>query len=185
MTLSLGLAYLPGLQAPASQQQHQGRVVNTSIGRPARVLLVRLISHQDGPTATWALTRALIGGAQPISGWWAPVVQCHIRGGWELRAQDARFTVATIPTLIRSRGRHCQRWEAPRHCFPSSPPIAALAQIFTDEPVINADGMCLVPTLILHLYLSHTHDIYDKHKRNPTDLPLHDPKSSTMVPEQG
>jgi hypothetical protein len=39
--------------------------------------------------------------------------------------------------------------------------------------VINADGMCLVPTLILHLYLSHTHDIYDKHKRNLTDLPLH------------
>jgi hypothetical protein len=38
---------------------------------------VRLISHQDGLTATWALTRALIEGVQPKHGWWAPVAQCH------------------------------------------------------------------------------------------------------------
>jgi hypothetical protein len=105
----------------------------------SRGRMLELISHQDGPTVTWALTHALIGGVQPKHGWWAPVAQCHIRRGWEPLARGARFTVTITLALIRSRGRHCQRREAPRHCFLSSPPIAALAQIFTDEPVINAD----------------------------------------------
>jgi hypothetical protein len=81
----------------------------------------------------------------------------------------------------------------PRAALPAAGSSSPLLPFFTahrcpsadvhrrTEPVINADSMCLVPTLILHLYLSHTHDIYDKHKRNLTDLPVRDPKSSTLL----
>jgi hypothetical protein len=64
-----------------------------------------LISHQNGPTTTWALTHALIGGAQPISGWWAPS-HCTIKRRWGPAAHRLRFTCSRVSplskTLVRS-----------------------------------------------------------------------------------
>ena len=38
-----------------------------------------LISSIWAQRTKWTLTRALIGGAQPMEGWWAPVAQPHKR----------------------------------------------------------------------------------------------------------
>ena len=46
-----------------------------------------LISSIWAQRTKWTLTRALIGGAQPMEGWWAPVAQPHKR---EVRTSGTR-----------------------------------------------------------------------------------------------
>ena len=43
------------------------------------IVLLVLISNIWAQRTKWTLTRALIGGAQPMEGWWAPVAQPHKR----------------------------------------------------------------------------------------------------------
>ena len=43
------------------------------------VAMLVLISTIWAQRTKWTLTRALIGGAQPMEGWWAPVAQPHKR----------------------------------------------------------------------------------------------------------
>jgi hypothetical protein len=85
-----------------------------------------LISHQDGPTSTWTLTRALIGDAQPISGWWAPVALRNKRR-WGPTAYCTRFTCSRVspqsknPSPIRggcaaSDGKSPPTSPLPLHC---------------------------------------------------------------------
>jgi len=46
-----------------------------------------------------ALTRALIGGAQPVEGWWAPVAQhTYKRKRWGSVAQCQKFVALYPPT---------------------------------------------------------------------------------------
>jgi hypothetical protein len=86
---------------------------------------IRLISHQDDPTAIWALTsRPDRGRPAHWHGWWAPSHSAYKRR-WGSGAPDTRFTAAAeapiVLTLVRSRERHCQRREAPPsspHCHP-------------------------------------------------------------------
>jgi hypothetical protein len=96
--------HLPRNSALEQQTPHQGQSDNNPDADEVE-LLVRLISHQDGPTAIWALTRALIGGAQPISGWWAPVALRNKRR-WGPAAHGMRFTYSRVSppskTLVRS-----------------------------------------------------------------------------------
>ena len=100
-------------------------------------------------------------------------------------------------TLVRSRGRHCQRREAPLPLpppvFTATPTVAALAQIFTDELVmagsdssIPTDGLWLTLTLSLSpsldpcvLVLSYRMEV-----KIPTILLLVDPKVLTYKGSQ-
>ena len=41
------------------------------------IIVLVLISTIWAQRTKWTLTRALIGGAQPMEGWWAPVAQPH------------------------------------------------------------------------------------------------------------
>ena len=103
-----------------------------------------MISSIWAQRTKWTLTRALIGGAQPMEGWWAPVAQPHKR---EVRTSDTTDEVRCRhcsppqnPNPIREGG--LQRREAPpRHhrsavTTTSSLRVAALAQILTDVPAV-------------------------------------------------
>ena len=109
-----------------------------------------LISSIWAQRTKWTLTRALIGGAQPMEGWWAPVARPHKR------------EVRTSGTMERFAGRHCspprnpnpiregglQRREAPPalplHCV--SPPCLHCTgrrrpeRIYTTEPVMDSSS---------------------------------------------
>ena len=49
--------------------------IDLTVGRRLLVLISTIWAQRT----KWTLTRALIGGAQPMEGWWAPVAQPHKR----------------------------------------------------------------------------------------------------------
>src|SRR3954466_10611889 len=84
---------------------------------------VRLISRTSPTTRTYPLNRALIGGAQPNSGWWAPVAALYKEvGGRTHTVRGSPFAAA--PTDIPSDlGFSVGRREAPPPPpLPTSPP---------------------------------------------------------------
>ena len=77
-----------------------------------------LISSIWAQRTKWTLTHALIGGAQPIEGWWAPVAQPHKR---EVRTSGTTHEVhrrhfPTSKTLIRSERVGCSGGKHHRRC---------------------------------------------------------------------
>jgi hypothetical protein len=73
--------------------------------------MLELISHQDGPTATWALIRALIGGIQPKQGWWAPSPSA-INRRWEPLARVERFNATVHPPSVALPAPGCPTGDA-------------------------------------------------------------------------
>ena len=137
----------------------------------SRGRMLVLISTVWAQRTKQALTRALIGGAQPVEGWWAPVAQhTYKRKRWGSVANNPKM-VALCPTNRNpSRsGMYCSdgkrhrpaatasRLRRPlrhstgdaaiildcrcrhRHHIVSALRVAALAQNFTDEPVVALD----------------------------------------------
>jgi len=94
----------------------------------SRGRMLVLISTIWAQRTKWTLTRALIGGAQPMEGWWAPVAQPHKR---EVRTNGTNDEVhrchcSPPQTLIRSErvgrsgGKH--HW----HSYSTAPPPSCL-----------------------------------------------------------
>ena len=55
-----------------------------------------------------ALTRALIGGAQPVEGWWAPVAQhTYKRKRWGSVARGPKFVILLPPPTETLADRGC------------------------------------------------------------------------------
>ena len=71
----------------------------------SRGRMLVLISTIWAQRTKWTLTRALIGGAQPMEGWWAPVAQLHKR---EMRTSGTNDEIhccslgSHLKTLTRS-----------------------------------------------------------------------------------
>ena len=65
----------------------------------SRGRMLVLISTVWAQLTKRALTRALIGGAQPVEGWWAPVAQhTYKRKRWGSVAQCPKFVALYPPT---------------------------------------------------------------------------------------
>jgi hypothetical protein len=72
-----------------------------------------LISTDPAQRPSRARSRGLVGGAQPIHGWWAPIAQCYIEEVGAT-ARSTRFTAPpqTPPTTLATEGA-LERREAP------------------------------------------------------------------------
>ena len=67
---------IKALSAEDSKKLFLSRVFGSTNGAcPREIEVLVLISTVWAQRTKRALTRALIGGAQPVEGWWAPVVQ--------------------------------------------------------------------------------------------------------------
>jgi hypothetical protein len=124
-----------------------------------------LISTELAQRPTRALIHVLIGGIQPHTGWWAPVVK-HIynemgAGGTGNEVHCSRQHPTKNPN--RSRGECCKRREAP----PASPLAPAHAR--HREAVVYTRRTPLLP---LHRLLLH---------QNPTGLRIRLPLFSFLL----
>ena len=68
----------------------QKRSIMPIFGEDEQFAVLVLISSIWAQRTKWTLTRALIGGAQPMEGWWAPVAQPHKR---EVRTSGTTYEV--------------------------------------------------------------------------------------------
>ena len=68
-------------------------------GSSLKVVLLVLISSIWAQRTKWTLTGALIGGAQPMEGWWAPVARPHKR---EVRTSGTNDEVHRPPLFPTS-----------------------------------------------------------------------------------
>jgi hypothetical protein len=104
-------------------------------------LYVSLISTGLGPTVlSGPLSRVLIGDAQPNDVAGGPLSRSAINRRWGPVVRVTRFTVAasTPPRNPTDQGGAASdgKLHRRRHCSTASPPIAALAQNFTNDPVM-------------------------------------------------
>jgi hypothetical protein len=142
-----------------------------------------LISHQDGPTATWALTHALIGGAQPISGCWALVALCNkrrwgprltVRGGLPLPPPHCSNPVRSERGAA-SGGKPPPTSPLPLHCATvSSPTLASPTTWPTPAPpprpptVRHLTSLSFSPSKSSLL----SHVLHNSKEMYPLDLPV-------------
>ena len=82
---------------------------------PPSLTLLVLISTVWAQRTKRALTRALIGGAQPVKGWWTPVAQhTYKRKMWGSVAPSPKF-VALSPTNRNLSRSGCAESDGKRH----------------------------------------------------------------------
>jgi hypothetical protein len=129
---------------------------------------VGLISTIFGPTARcgpWS--RVLIGDVQPVSGWWAPSHSAYKRE-WGLSSRnEVRRAATPLLTLVRSRGWHCQRRDAPLAAllhyvtlspltttpWLPSPPSRSSQKVGNTSPFPSSRSLSLALSVIVLIYL--------------------------------